>query len=102
MEIAMLDHLFNIKNDRRLSIYLYRLGFAMWLLYIVMGAPALKAFHHYRTDCGVLSFVLMVVSFSFSMVYDYFNDQMSYRTKKKWLLISYLILAVLFCYLRFN
>ncbi len=97
----MLDHLFDIKNDRRLSIYLYRLGFAMWLLYIVLGAPVFKAYLHYRTDCGVLSFVLIIVSFSVSMVYDYFHNQEGYRIKKKWLLISYVILAGLFYYLKF-
>ncbi len=97
----MLDHLFDIKNDRRLSIYLYRLGFAMWLLYILLGAPALKPYFHYRTDCGVLSFILMIVSFSVSMVYDYFHNPIGYKIKKKWLVISYAILAALVYYFKF-
>ncbi len=89
----MLYHLFDVKNDKRLSIYLYRTGFAVWLLYIVLGAPVFKTILHYRNDCGVLSFVLMIVSFSLSMVYDYFHNFRLYESKKKWLFISYLLLA---------
>ncbi|WP_044198499.1 hypothetical protein [Dyadobacter tibetensis] len=94
----MLTHLFDIKNDKRLSIYLYRSGFAMWLLYIVLGAPMADAYTHYRTECGVFSFILMILSFSVSMVYDYFHDPEAYKQKRKWLFITYFILAAVLYY----
>lgn len=89
----MFEGLFDIKNDRRLSIYLYRLGFAMWLVYLVIGAPALRVFHHYRTGAGILCMLLMIAGFSASMVYEYFHNYEVYQQKKKWLIISYLFLA---------
>lgn len=88
----MFAGLFNIKNDRRLSAYLYRGGFVFWLVYLVLGSPALHIYGHYRNDAGVLSVVLIVVGFSMSMVYDFFNNRSGYEQKKKWLVISYLIL----------
>lgn len=90
----MLEGLFDIKNDRRLSQYLYRMGFAMWLLYLVLGSPLLKTYMHYRSDVGVLCILLMVISFSASMVYEYFHNYEAYQQKKKWLIISYVFLAV--------
>ncbi|WP_409014256.1 hypothetical protein [Dyadobacter sp. NIV53] len=51
----MLEGLFDIKNDKRLSMYLYRMGFSMWLMYLVLGAPAMRTYAHYRTDCGVFA-----------------------------------------------
>lgn len=98
----MLDHLFDIKNDRRLSVYLYRMGFGMWLMYLVLGAPALHVYKHYRTDCGVYSFVLMVAGFSAAMVYDYFHNREAYEYKKKWLFVSYLILALVLYFIEFR
>ena len=89
----MLEGLFDIKNDRRLSMYLYRMGFGMWLMYLALGAPALNAYKHYRMDCGVFSIAWMVIGFSASMVYDYFHNREAYEYKKKWLFISYLVLA---------
>ena len=89
----MLDGLFDIKNDRRLSMYLYRVGFGMWLLYLALGAPALHLYKHYRQDAGVLCILLMVVGFSASMVFDYVHNHEAYEYKKKWLFISYLFLA---------
>lgn len=89
----MLEGLFDIKNDKRLSMYLYRMGFGMWLMYLILGAPALRSYLQYRTDCGVLCFVLMIVGFSASMVYDYFHQRDAYEQKKKWLFISYIVLA---------
>lgn len=88
----MLDNLFDIKNDRRLSVYLYRFGFVCWLLYLLLGAPFLQQFVHYRTQVGVMCGTLMVVGFSCAMVYDFFNFPALYEQKKKWLVISYLIL----------
>ncbi|OIN57584.1 hypothetical protein [Arsenicibacter rosenii] len=85
--------LFDIKNDRRLSVYLYRLGFGFWLLYIVSGARFMHAFSVYRTDFGVFSFFLMVLGLSTSMVYDYYHQPLEFDQKKKWLIISYVALA---------
>lgn len=98
----MFEGLFDIKNDRRLSVYLYRMGFGMWLMYLVLGAPALASYHHYRTDCGVLSMMMMVVGFSASMVYEYFHHPQVYEQKKKWLFASYLFLAAIIYFLEFK
>jgi hypothetical protein len=98
----MFEGIFDIKNDRRLSVYLYRMGFCMWLLYLVLGAPALFAYKHYRSDCGVLSAMLMVVGFSASMVYEYVHHPSLYEQKKKWLVGSYLFLAGLLYFLEFR
>lgn len=89
----MLEDLFDIKNDRRLSVYLYRMGFGMWLMYLALGAPALHAYKHYRLDCAVFSIAWMVIGFSASMVYDYYHNREAYEYKKKFLFISYLFLA---------
>jgi 4-hydroxybenzoate polyprenyltransferase len=98
----VLDELFDIKNDRRMSVYLYRLGFGMWLMYLVLGAPAVRAYAHYRTGCGVLCFALMIFGFSASMVYDYFHQRESFEQKKKWLFISYVLLAAIIYFLEFG
>jgi hypothetical protein len=98
----VLEGLFDIKNDRRLSMYLYRVGFGMWLMYLVLGAPALHPYLHYRQDCGLLSFVFMIIGFTASMVYDYFHHHDQYEMKKKWLFISYVILAGIIYFLEFK
>lgn len=98
----MLEGLFDIKNDKRLSMYLYRMGFGMWLMYLVLGAPALRSYLQYRTNCGVLCFVLMITGFSASMVYDYFHQRDAYEQKKKWLFFSYMILAAIIYFLEFD
>ncbi|GAB3888592.1 hypothetical protein [Spirosoma agri] len=89
------DDLFDLKNDRRLSAYLYRAGFGCWLLYIVSGAPFMQSLKMYRTDFGVFSFFLMVMGLSASMIYDYYHHPGEFAQKKKWLAFSYLVLAVL-------
>ena len=98
----MLEGLFDIKNDKRLSMYMYRMGFGMWLLYLVLGAPAMRAYLHYRTDCGILCFALMIIGFSASMVYDYFHQREAYEQKKKWLFISYIVLAAIIYFFEFE
>lgn len=98
----MLEELFDIKNDRRLSMYLYRLGFGVWLMYLVLGAPAVRAYAHYRTDCGILCFVLMIFGFTASMVFDYFHQREAFEQKKKWLFISYVLLAAAIYILEFQ
>lgn len=89
------DDLFDLKNDRRLSMYLYRAGFGLWLLYIVSGARFMHSLRIYRTDFGVFSFFLMVMGLSASMIYDYYHHPIEFAQKKKWLAISYLVLACL-------
>lgn len=98
----MLDQLFDIKNDRRLSVYLYRLGFGAWLLYLILGAPAMHGYAHYRSECGVLCFALMIIGFSAAMVYEYFHEREAFEQKKKWLFISYVILAAIIYFLEFK
>ncbi|GAB3270175.1 hypothetical protein GCM10027347_40690 [Larkinella harenae] len=89
----MSDKLFDLKNDRRLSVYLYRAGFGFWLLYILMGARFMQELVVYRTDCALFSFFLMVMALSASMYYDYHHHPAEFEQKKKWLVIMYLILA---------
>jgi len=95
----MADKLFDIKNDRRLSVYLYRAGFGFWLLYIVLGANFLRDLQPYRSNCGVFSFFLMVMALSTSMYYDYHHHPAEFEQKKKWLIISYMVLAGLVYFL---
>ena len=89
------DDLFDLKNDRRLSVYLYRAGFGCWLLYIVSGARFMQSVSIYRTDFGVFSFFLMVMGLSASMIYDYYHHPAEFAQKRKWLAFSYLALAAL-------
>ena len=89
------DDLFDLKNDRRLSVYLYRAGFGCWLLYIVSGARFMQSVSIYRTDFGVFSFFLMVMGLSASMIYDYYHHPIEFAQKRKWLAFSYLALAAL-------
>lgn len=87
------EDLFDLKNDRRLSMYLYRAGFGCWLLYIVSGARFMQSMRMYRTDFGVFAFFLMVLGLSASMIYDYYHNPAEFDQKKKWLAFSYLVLA---------
>ncbi|TDB61888.1 hypothetical protein [Arundinibacter roseus] len=98
----MFEGIFDIKNDRRLSMYLYRTGFGMWLVYLALGAPALRTFHHYRQDAGAICILFMVVGFSASMVFEYVHNPAGYEQKKKWLFVSYLFLAGMIYILEFQ
>jgi FtsH-binding integral membrane protein len=89
------DDLLDIKNDRRFSVYCYRAGFGCWLLYIVSGARFMRHISEYRTDFGVFAFFLMVVGMSASLYYDYYHHPSEFEQKKKWLIMSYLVLAAL-------
>lgn len=90
------EDLLDLKNDRRLSVYLYRAGFACWLLYILSGAQfARTLIQPYRTDFGIFAFFLMVMGLSASMIFDYHHQPQEFEQKKKWLVISYLALAAL-------
>lgn len=95
----MNDKLFDLKNDRRLSVYLYRMGFGTWLLYILMGAPFLHQFIMYRTHCAIMCVMLMVFGLSASMYYDYYHHPREFEQKKKWLIVSYIVLAGLIYFL---
>lgn len=94
--------LFDIKNDRRLSVYLYRAGFGCWLVYIVSGARFLHSLTAHRTDFGVFAFFLMVMGASASLVYDYYHDPAGFDQKKKWLVVGYAVLAGLIYFILFN
>lgn len=87
------DKLFDIKNDRRLSVYLYRMGFGMWLIYILLGASFLHPYVMYRTHCAIMCAILMVFGLSASMYYDYYHHHEEFEQKKKWLILSYIVLA---------
>lgn len=87
------DDIFDLKNDRRLSVYLYRGGFGCWLLYILSGARFMQPVSTYRTDFGVFAFFLMVMGLSASMIYDYYHQPAEFEQKKKWLAFGYLVLA---------
>ncbi|MEZ0483904.1 hypothetical protein [Fibrella aquatica] len=89
------NDLFDLKNDPRLSVYLYRAGFGCWLLYLLAGAPIMASLRFYRTDLGILSFFMMVAGLSASMVYDYYHNAVLFTQKKKWLAIGYTLLAAL-------
>lgn len=88
----MSDKLFDFKNDRRLSVYFYRMGFALWLLYILLGASFLHEFIKYRTHCALMCGFFMVFGLTASLYYDYYHHQAEFEQKKKWLIISYMIL----------
>lgn len=87
------NDLFDLKNDPRLSVYLYRTGFGCWLLYILAGAPILAGLRAYRTDLGIGSFCMMITGLTASMVYDYHHNSQLFTQKKKWLAIGYCLLA---------
>ena len=87
--------LFDLKNDPRLSVYLYRAGFGCWLACVVAGTPALVALHAHRFGLGVLAFLAMMGGLTASMVYDYHHNARLFTQKKKWLLVGYCLLAAL-------
>ncbi len=90
------EDLLDLKNDRRLSMYLYRTGFGCWLLYIVSGAQfARTLIQPYRNHMGIFAFFLMVMGLSAAMVFDYHHQPKEFENKKKWLIISYLALIAL-------
>lgn len=53
----------------------------------------MASLHIYRTDFGVFSFFLMVMGLSASMIYDYYHHPIEFAQKRKWLAVSYLVLA---------
>lgn len=95
----MFDNIFDIKNDRRLSVYLYRMGFGTWLVYILLGASFLKEYAPYRTNCAFLCGFMMISGLTASMIYDYYHHPAVFEQRKKWLLLTYLVLALLLYFL---
>ncbi|GAA4441676.1 hypothetical protein GCM10023091_27300 [Ravibacter arvi] len=91
----MFEGLFDIKNDRRLSIYLYRSGMLIWCLYLVAGSPSLIILAEYRDVIGVLSGLILILAFGTHMVYESVHHRTAYQQKKKWLLIGTVFVSVL-------
>jgi 4-hydroxybenzoate polyprenyltransferase len=89
----MFDNIFDIKNDRRLGIYLYRAGFGFWLCYIFLGASFMQPYVAYRLHCAVLCGFLMVSGLTASMTYDYYHHPAEFEKRKKWLIIAYVAVA---------
>lgn len=99
---GMFEGLFDIKNDRRLSIYLYRAAIVIWGLYLLAGAPVLLKMAEYRTPLGLLSALMLVLSFAAHMVYEYVHHRAAYQLKKKWLFIGTIFAAVLIYVMEFG
>lgn len=98
----MSENFFDAKNDRRLSVYLYRLGFGLWLAYILLGARFMQEYAMYRTHCALLCAFMMVAGLSASLYHDYHHDYAEFEKKKKLLILSYLLLAGLLYFFVFK
>lgn len=98
----MFEGLFNIKNDRRLSIYLYRLGLLTWCVYLLAGAPSFRLLAGYRNDIGLISGLMLILAFGAHMVYESVHHKVAYQQKKKWLLIGTVFVAVLVYVMEFG
>ncbi|MCU0338440.1 MAG: hypothetical protein MUE30_01035 [Spirosomaceae bacterium] len=98
----MSENFFDAKNDRRLSVYLYRLGFGLWLGYILLGASFMNEYAAYRTHCALLCAFMMVAGLSASLYHDYYHDHAEFEKKKKLLIVTYLLLAVLLYFFVFK
>jgi hypothetical protein len=94
----MSDNIFDIKNDRRLSQYLYKTGFGLWLVYISMGGSLLKQYALYRQEVALGCAFMMVSGLVASLVFDYHHDYKEFVKKFKYLIISTLALF-LFIYI---
>lgn len=90
----MFEGIFNIRNDRRLSIYLYRLGLLIWCLYLLGGAPQLTFLAQHRNWVGVISGLVMILAFGTHMVYESVHHKAAYHLKKKWFFIGTIFVSV--------
>ncbi|TAF95809.1 MAG: hypothetical protein EAZ32_04510 [Cytophagia bacterium] len=95
----MFDNIFDVKNDRRLSVYLYRAGFGMWLGYILLGASFLQQYALYRPVCAFLCAFMMLLGLTASMAYDYYHQPAVFEQRKKWLFFTYFMVAILVYFL---
>lgn len=91
----MFEGIFNIRNDRRLSIYLYRAGLLIWCLYLLGGAPQLTFLVQNRNSIGILSGLLLILAFGMHMVYESVHHKAAYQLKKKWFFIGTIFISVL-------
>ncbi len=98
----MFEGLFDIKNDRRLSIFLYRSGLLTWGAYLLAGAPVLFSIAEYRNLIGLLSGLLLILAFAAHMVYESVHHKPAYQQKKKWLLIGTVFVSVLVYVMEFG
>lgn len=98
----MFEGFFDIKNDRRLSIYLYRTGMLVWCLYLLAGLPELFRLAAYRNHIGLLSAILLILAFAAHMVYESVHHKMAYHLKKKWLFIGTIFAGVLIYVMEFG
>ena len=98
----MSDNIFDIKNDRRLSQYLYKTGFGLWLLYILMGSSLLSQYAFYRQEVALGCAFMMVSGLVASLVFDYYHAQKEFEKRFKWLIVSvlFLFLVIYFFILR--
>jgi cell division protein FtsW (lipid II flippase) len=90
----MSDNIFDIKNDRRLSQYLYRTGFGLWLVYILMGSSLLNQYAIHRSEVALGCFFMMVSGLLASLVFDYYHDHSVFKQRLKWLIISVLCIVL--------
>lgn len=100
--IVMFEGLFNIRNDRRLSIYLYRGGLLIWCLYLLGGAPNITVLAENRNIIGLLSGLLLILAFCTHMVYESTHHKAAYQQKKKWLFIGTIFIFVLVYVMEFG
>ncbi len=98
----MFEGLFDIKNDRRLSIFLYRSGLMAWCAYLLAGAPVLVSIVEYRSLIGLFSGLLLILAFAAHMVYESVHHKSAYQQKKKWLLIGTVFVSVLVYVMEFG
>lgn len=98
----MFEGLFNIRNDRRLSIYLYRAGLLIWCLYLLGGAPNITVLAENRNIIGILSALLLVLAFGTHLAYESAHHKAAYQQKKKWLVIGTIFIFVLVYVMEFG
>jgi hypothetical protein len=91
----MSDKIFDIKNDRRLSQYLYRAGFGLWLMYILMGSSLLQQYAIYRNSVAILCAFTMMIGLFASLIFDYHHDYPEFERRSKWLIFSLAFIALL-------
>jgi hypothetical protein len=87
----MSDNIFDIKNDRRLSQYLYRTGFGLWLLYILMGSSLLHQYAFHRQEVALGCGFMMISGLVASLVFDYYHDYKEFERRFIFLIISILV-----------
>ncbi len=90
----MEDNIFDIKNDRRLSQYLYKTGFGLWLLYILMGSSLLSQYAFYRQEVAFGCGFMMLSALSASLVFDYYHAHKEFEVRFILLIVSTLAILL--------